>query len=53
MKQAYSENFGHRDVSIEIEKMCKCLDEHYNAALLLSSGNKNPPTHSLSNQKIP
>jgi hypothetical protein len=26
---------------LEIEKMCKCLDEQYNAALLLASGNEN------------
>jgi len=41
MKQAHSENFGHRDVSREIEKMSKRLDEQYNAALLLASGNEN------------
>lgn len=41
MKQSHSENFGQRDVSSKIEKMCKCLDEQYNAALLLASGNEN------------
>ena len=41
MKQSHSENFGHRDVSKEIEKMRKRLDGHYNAAILLASGNKN------------
>ena len=40
MKQSHLENFGHRDVSREIEKMCKRLDEHYNAAILLASGEK-------------
>lgn len=44
MKRAHSENFGRRDVSREIEKMCKRLDEHYNAAILLASGNKNTTT---------
>jgi len=38
MKKALPENSGQRDVSKEIEEMRNRLDEHYNAALLLSSG---------------
>ncbi len=41
LKQVHPENSGRRDVKLEIEKMCKCLDEQYNAALLLASGNEN------------
>jgi len=41
LKQVNPENSGRRDVKLEIEKMCKCLDEQYNAALLLASGNEN------------
>jgi len=37
LKQAHPENSGRRDIKVEIEKMCKCLDEQYNAALLLTS----------------
>ena len=41
LKEAHPESSGRRDVTLEIEKMCKCLDEQYNAALLLASGNEN------------
>ena len=41
LKQVHPENSGRRDVKLEIEKMCKCLDEQYNAALLLASKGKN------------
>lgn len=41
LKQAHPENTGRRDVKDEIEKMHKCLEEQYNAALLLASGNEN------------
>jgi HAMP domain-containing protein len=40
LKQVHPENSGRRDVKSEIEKMCKYLDEQYNAALLLASKGK-------------
>ena len=41
LKQVHPENSGRKDVKLEIEKMCKYLDEQYNAALLLASKGKN------------
>ena len=37
LKQVYPENSVRKDVKPEIEKMSKCLDDQYDAALLLSS----------------
>ena len=40
-KQVSPENTGRRDVQFEIDKMCKCLEEHYDAAILLASKDEN------------
>jgi len=39
--KGYPKNIPRKDVSYEVEKMQRCLKEHYNAAILLASINEN------------